>query len=99
MRPGFEQVVSHFYVATDRKWSRLPKAQRCLRPAGRYVVTCFAGDYMDTTASYERLRQYMQAHDLEAAGPSFEESLREDMSTANPAEFITRIAVPVQGKI
>ncbi|SDP59534.1 MerR family transcriptional regulator [Selenomonas ruminantium] len=99
MRPGFEQVVSHFYVATDRKWRRLPKAQRCLRPAGRYVVTCFAGDYMDTTASYERLRQYMQAHDLEAAGPSFEESLREDMSTANPAEFITRIAVPVQGKI
>lgn len=99
MRPGYEQVVSYFYVATDKKWRSLPKEHRYLRPAGHYVWIYFAGDYMNTTASYERLRAYMAEHGLVPAGPSFEESLLEDMSTSNVQDFITRIAVPVQGKI
>ncbi|SHK85938.1 DNA-binding transcriptional regulator, MerR family [Selenomonas ruminantium] len=99
MRPGFEQVVSCFYVPTDKAWRNLPKGQRRLRPAGRFAVTYFGGDYMDTTAAYQRLRNYMAEHDLIPAGVSYEESLLEDMSTSNVQEFITRIAVPVQGKI
>ena len=95
MRPGFEHVISCFYVATDKKWRQLPKEQRRLRPAGPYAVTCFAGDYMDTTAAYERLRTYLKEHHLEPAGPSYEESLLEDMSTDSPDEYITQIAVPI----
>lgn len=96
MRPGGEQIVSYFYVPTDQKWRTLPKAQRRLKAAGRFVVTYFAGNYMNTTASYELLRGYMSDHGLMPAGPSYEESLLEDMSTGNAEEFITRVAVPVQ---
>ncbi|SEH22396.1 MerR family DNA-binding transcriptional regulator [Selenomonas sp. KH1T6] len=42
-----------------------------------------------------RMRDYLQEHKLKPAGPSYEESLLEDMSTANAEEFITRVAVPV----
>lgn len=96
MRPGFEQVVSCFYVPTDKGWRMLPKEYRYLRPGGHFLVTYFAGDYMNTTAAYERLRAYMAEHGWEPSGDSNEESLIEEMSTANTAEFITRVAVPVQ---
>lgn len=95
MHPGSEHIISYFCVATDKKWRQLPKEQRRLRSAGLYAVTCFSGDYMNTAAAYERLRNYMQAHHLKPAGPSYEESLLEDMSTTNPEEFITRVAVPI----
>ena len=58
-------------------------------------MTYFAGDYMNTSVSYARLRNYMQVHELSPAGFAYEESLIEDMSTADAREFITRIAVPV----
>ena len=95
MRPGHEQMVSYYYVLTDKPWRQLSKNYRRLRKGGTYLVTYFAGDYMNTAASYERLRNYMKKHDLKSAGFAYEESLIEDMSTANAQEFITRIAVPV----
>ena len=95
LRPGFEQVISYFYVSTEKKWRQLPKEQRRIRPAGPYAVTYFSGDYMNTASAYARLRDYLQEHKLKPAGPSYEESLLEDMSTANAEEFITRVAVPV----
>lgn len=96
MKPGREQTVSFFYVPTDRNWRKLPKEHRFLRPAGRYVVTYFSGDYMNTAPAYERLRSYMAGHGLAPGEFSYEESLIEDMSTANPQEFITRVAIPLR---
>jgi len=69
-----------------------------LRRGGRFLVTYFAGDYMNTAASYARLRDYMQEHGLQPGDFAYEESLIEDMSTADSREFITRIAVPVLEK-
>ncbi len=95
MRPGHEQIVSFYYVLTDKPWRQLAKEARRLRSGGRFLVTYFAGNYMNTAASYARLRHYMQEHALQPAGFAYEESLLEDMSTANEQDFITRIAVPV----
>lgn len=96
MRPGHEQIVSYYYVPTDKSWRQLPKDYRRLRKGGRFLVTYFAGDYMNTAASYALLRDYMQAHDLQPVDFAYEESLIEDMSTADSRQFITRIAVPVR---
>ena len=96
MEPGREQTVSFFYVPTDKNWRGLPKEHRCLRPAGRYVVTYFSGDYMNTTPSYVRLRSFMAEQGLSPGEFSYEESLIEDMSTADSQEFITRVAIPIQ---
>ena len=96
MQPGHEQIVSYYYVPTDKMWRQLPREYRRLRKGGHFLVTYFAGDYMNTAASYARLRDYMQKHDMQPAGFAYEESLIEDMSTADAAEFITRIALPVR---
>jgi effector-binding domain-containing protein len=96
MRPGHEQIVSCYYVPTDKPWRQLPKMYRRLRKGGRFLVTYFAGDYMNTGASYARLREYMQEHALQPVDFAYEESLIEDMSTADSRQFITRIAVPVK---
>lgn len=95
MVSGCEQVVSYFCVPTDKNWRKLPARHRLLRPAGRYVVTYFAGDYMNTTAAYERIRAYMAQHGQAPGEYAYEESLIEDMSTANPQEYITRVALPI----
>ena len=66
------------------------------RPAGSYLVTYFKGDYMDTAAAYQRLRAYLAAHPDIAPGPySYEESIIEALGTANPEEYITRIAISI----
>ncbi|MCR5757823.1 MAG: MerR family transcriptional regulator [Selenomonas sp.] len=98
MQPGHEQIVSYYYVLTDKSWRHIPPEYRRLRKGGRFLVTYFSGDYMNTADSYARLRKYMQEHHLQPAGFSYEESLIEDMSTADAQDFITSIAVPVVEK-
>jgi len=95
MRAGYEQIVSYYYVLTDKPWRQIPKEYRYLRKGGRFLVTYFAGDYMNTSAAYARLRSYMKEHAMQPSGFAYEESLIEDMSTADTRQFITCIAVPV----
>ena len=52
---------------------------------------------MTTRPAYARLRRWRQAHPEWRAGDySYEESILEDLSTANPQEYITRVAVLLQ---
>ena len=51
---------------------------------------------METSAGYALLRDYMAQQGWQPAGYSYEESLVEEMSTSDPDNFITRIAIPVQ---
>ena len=96
MKPGTEQILSYYCTKMERPPRKYSSNQLHQRPCGRYLVTYFAGDYMETASSYELLRGYMQDHDLEPAGYAYEESLIEEMGTPDPDEFITRIAVPVR---
>ena len=99
MKPGTEQILSYYCTKMERpprKSSSKQLNQLHQRPIGRYLVTYFSGDYMETVPSYELLRAYMQAHDLEPDGYAYEESLIEEMGTPDPDEFITKISVPVR---
>jgi DNA-binding transcriptional MerR regulator len=99
MKPGTEQILSYYGTKMERpprKSSSKQLNQLHQRPIGRYLVTYFSGDYMETVPSYELLRAYMQAHDLEPDGYAYEESLIEEMGTPDPDEFITKISVPVR---
>lgn len=52
---------------------------------------------MKTGPAYARLRRWLQAHPEWRPGDySYEESILEDLSTANPQEYITRVAVLLQ---
>ena len=95
MQAGAEIQPRFYFTRIQKDLRYVEKKRRHLRPAGPYVVTYMKGDYMDTSPAYQRLRSYMQAHGLRAAGYAYEESVLEDMSTPNPAEYVTRIVIPV----
>lgn len=93
---GQETLITRFFTLTDKSLEHVPAEIAAVRSAGRYLVTYFKGDYMDTYAAYGRLRAYLAAHPEISPGPySYEESILEDLSTADPDEYITRIAIPV----
>lgn len=96
LQPGREGIISHFFTVVDPPWRGVRRAYRHIRPAGRYLVTCFRGDYDDTAEAYALLRDYIRAHGCQVGDFSYEESILEDMSTADPDGFITRIAVPLR---
>lgn len=95
LTPGREYIFSYYSVQVQKFSRAMPKAQRHLRPRGTYLVIYFRGDYMNTAPSYAKLRAYMQEHHLQPIGYAYEESLLEEMSTAESKNFLTRIALPV----
>ena len=98
LRPDGETgLFARFFTVTTKSLAHVPEDLCAVRPAGRYLVTYFKGDYMKTGPAYARLRRWLQAHPEWRAGDySYEESILEDLSTANPQEYITRVAVLLQ---
>lgn len=98
LRPDGETgLFARFFTVTTKSLAHVPEDLCAVRPAGRYLVTYFKGDYMKTGPAYARLRRWLQAHPEWRPGDySYEESILEDLSTANPQEYITRVAVLLQ---
>lgn len=93
---GEAGLFSQFFTVTTKSLDHVPEALCAVRPAGHYLVTYFKGDYMKTEPSYARLRRWLQEHPAWRPGDfSYEESILEELSTANPQEYITRIAIPI----
>lgn len=95
LTPGRENFESYYFTVTERPLRAIERPYRFERPAGRYLVTYFAGDYEDTARPYALLRDYLRAHHLRAAGYSYEESILEEMSSRDVRDYLTRILVPV----
>lgn len=94
---GETGLFAHFFTVTTKSLASVPEEFCAVRPAGRYLVTYFKGDYMKTGPAYARLRRWLQAHPEWRPGDySYEESILEDLSTANPQEYITRVAILLQ---
>lgn len=95
LQPGKESMWSYFFTITEESLRHVDKEYRHIRPAGRYLVTYFRGDYEDTEGAYALLREYIAKHPCEVGDYSYEESILEEMTNADKENYITRIAVPV----
>lgn len=72
-------------LTTGQVFGAMVRTEDCLGPDG------------ETGPAYARLRRWLQAHPEWRPGDySYEESILEDLSTANPQEYITRVAVLLQ---
>lgn len=97
---GDGHLLSRFFTVTTRSVATVPPDVLFVRPAGRYLVTYFRGDYMKTSAAYDRLRNYLQSHPaLHAGAYSYEESILEDLSTADPRGYLTRVGIRLQDEM
>ena len=95
MTAGKEGFICRYFTPTNVPLRRLPKELGHERPEGRYLVTCFAGDYMNTAPAYALLRAYIKEHALTPCGFSYEESFIDEISADDEADYITRIAIRV----
>jgi effector-binding domain-containing protein/uncharacterized protein YndB with AHSA1/START domain len=64
-------------------------------PEGRSVVAVHVGRHAELEATYDAIAAYMAVHDLEPAGPRWEQYMTEPTSTQG-RELITRVCVPVR---
>ncbi len=92
---GHTLDISYYFTRTDQPARAIPAKYKGCRPAGRYAVIYQQGDYMDTGAAYEKLGRFFAEQQLQPGGYSYEEYVIEDMCSACPDDYITRIAVPV----
>jgi effector-binding domain-containing protein/uncharacterized protein YndB with AHSA1/START domain len=64
-------------------------------PEGRSVVAVHVGPHAGLEATYDAIAAYMAVHDLEAAGPRWEQYVS-DPGTTPAGALITRVCVPVR---
>lgn len=94
---GRSDILARFFTVTTKSPRGIPKENCAVRPAGRYLVTYFRGNYMKTGPAYQRIRKYLQEHPkLKAGAYSYEESIIEELSAAEEGDYITRIGIPLQ---
>ena len=64
-------------------------------PEGRSVVAVHVGPYAGLETTYDAIAAYIAVHDLEPAGPRWEQYVS-DPGTTPVGELITRVCVPVR---
>ncbi|MGL4798458.1 MAG: MerR family transcriptional regulator [Cellulosilyticaceae bacterium] len=66
-----------------------------VKPSGYYVVGYNQGNYDTSPNAYERLLHFIAEHHLTICGASYEETLLDHLSSPNPENYLTRIAIQV----
>ena len=64
-------------------------------PEGRSVVAVHVGPYAGLETTYDAIAAYIAVHDLEPAGPRWEQYVS-DPGTTPAAELVTRVCVPIR---
>ena len=64
-----------------------------VKPAGNYLVVYHKGSYIETYHSYHLFSEYAKIHNVKLHDYSYEESLIDEVSEANPDNYITQISI------
>ena len=64
-----------------------------MKPAGNYLVVYFTGPYTKTYEVYYLFEEYAKQYDLVLSDYSYEESLIDEVSEANPNNYISQISI------
>lgn len=66
-----------------------------LKPAGTYAVAYLMGNYYDSKATYEKLFDWIDEHKFKTGKYSYKEAVIDELATASPSEYLTKISVEV----
>ena len=90
-----ERLKSGDWIGPDRFYFKKPDAPD-KKPAGLYLTGYTRGYYGESIALYKRLMAYMEEHDLEICGPSYEMFPLNEISIADPLNYLMRISIRVK---
>ncbi len=66
-----------------------------IKPAGKYAVAYLKGDYYNSEATYRTLFQWIDEHHLTTGQYSYKEAIIDEVASASPEEYLTKISVQV----
>ncbi len=66
-----------------------------IKPAGKYAVAYLKGDYYQSEETYRKLFQWIDEHDLTTGQYSYKEAIIDEVASASPEDYLTKISVQV----
>lgn len=66
-----------------------------IKPAGKYAVAYLKGDYYQSEKTYKRLFKWINEHHLTTGQYSYKEAVIDEVASASPEEYLTKISVHV----
>lgn len=67
-------------------------------PEGDYLTIRFSGTHKNSPRYYEKLTDYIEAHQMTIVGDSVEITIIDSGMTSDESQFVTEIQIPVMGK-
>jgi len=80
------------WVYPDRFYFVNPEGTE-VKPAGWYATGCARGNYGDSGAAYARILNFIKINGYEICGPSYEEYPLNEISVAEPDNYLMRISI------
>ncbi|MDR2179828.1 MAG: MerR family DNA-binding transcriptional regulator [Synergistaceae bacterium] len=89
------RIKRHDWVGPDRFYFKMPDAPD-RKPEGLYLTGYARGNYGHTDGLYSRLMTYIEDHNLEICGPAYETYPLNEISIADPDNYLIRISITVK---
>lgn len=83
----------YYTIVDDLNSSYLDEKYIDIKMAGNYLVVYHKGSYIETYNSYHLFVEYAKIHNLKLSDFSYEESLIDEVSEANPDNYITQVSI------
>ena len=90
-----ERIKRHDWKWPDKFYFKMPDAPD-IKPEGFYLIGHTRGDYGHTDALYHRLMTYIDEHNLEICGPTYEEYPLNEIAVTNPEQYIIRVSISIK---
>jgi DNA-binding transcriptional MerR regulator len=90
-----ERLKRGDWVWPDRFYFNNPEGDD-VKPAGAYVTGFARGNYGDTDRLYRRLMEFIHDRRLKLLGPSFETYPLNEISVAEPTNYLIRVSIRVE---
>lgn len=90
-----ERIKRRDWVGPDRFYFNMPDAPD-RKPEGLYLTGYARGHYGQSDALYKRLLTYIDEHDLEICGPTYETYPLNEISILDPNNYLMRISIIIK---
>lgn len=93
LKAGYTDRYAYFITkVADSSFSH----HSLVKPAGRYAVIYLRGDYYLADDAFQKLLDFIEAHELAAGEFCYKEAVWDELTVETESEYITRISIPVR---
>ena len=83
------------YAYFSQSYNKTEKLPYHLKPAGTYAVAYLMENYYDSKVTYEKLFDWTDEHKFKTGKYSYKEAVIDELATAFPSEYLTKISIQV----